>query len=118
MKNLLKTLLQRAEVFNKFLLSGKTHHKVCVKKTVNPSSEEDKKSIQENQLKILTENFGKKINYVDIEIYATHNELEDIFGPECERFDPLCICCSAHLQWQKTNKITVTLERDKILSML
>lgn len=76
------------------------------------------KANQEASLKIMRERYGTQTNWVSAEIYLTSHEMEEVFGPRCEEYEPLCACCSAWLQWNRTGKATVELERDEVLKLI
>jgi len=40
-------------------------------------------------------------------------------GQACEDYDPLCACCRAWVEWNTNEKkVTIGLERDKIIDLL
>jgi len=73
---------------------------------------------KEQQTKFLKKRFGTNVNYVEATVPMAAFEVEEIFGKMCEEYEPLCGCCSAWLEWNKTGKVTVTLERNEIIKWL
>lgn len=73
---------------------------------------------QEDQLKNLRDYLGSSMDYVDIVLPMTYSEVENYFGPQCEDYEPLCACCCAWIEWQKTKKVTVSINREKIIELL
>ena len=73
---------------------------------------------QEACLRLMKERYGTQTSWVSAEIYLTAPEMEEVFGPRCEEYEPLCACCSAWNQWNRTGKVTVDLERDEVLKIL
>jgi hypothetical protein len=77
-----------------------------------------KKPTQNQCIKNMRSRYGTESDYVNAEVYMTGPEVEEAFGPMCERYEPLCSCCRAWVQWNTTGKVTVTLCRDEVLEIL
>jgi hypothetical protein len=70
------------------------------------------------QLEALKKRFGTNGEYIEVTLPMTYSEVEKYFGKQCDDYEPLCGCCAAWIQWHKTNKVTVTLERRDIIKLL
>jgi len=76
-----------------------------------------KKPTHDQQKDLLTR-FGTSVNWVEVNLPMTFDEVKSYFGPECEEYNHLCGCCIAWAEWHKTHKVTVTLERKEIIKIL
>lgn len=85
---------------------------------VNKNVKDKAKMSPEEQLKSLKETFGTNMNYVDVVIPVTYSEVEQYYGKQCEEYEPLCACCNAWLEWQKSKKVTFTFSREELLNLL
>lgn len=88
------------------------------KKHVHGTTPEVDPSTQEQQLVWLKNKFGTSMNDVDVTIPMTYSEVESFFGPQCDEYEPLCGCCSAWMEWSKTNKVTVSINRQQVIDLL
>lgn len=70
------------------------------------------------QLANLRKRFGTNSDYVEVTLYMTFSEMKKFFGKQCDEYEPSCACCSAWLEWHKTQKATVVLERTDIIKLL
>lgn len=70
------------------------------------------------QLEALKKRFGTNGEYVEVTLPMTFSEVEKYFGKQCDDYEPLCGCCAAWIEWHKTNKATVVLERRDIIKLL
>lgn len=73
---------------------------------------------QEEMLVRMERDHGRACKLAELTVYLTFRELVDQFGPACEDYEPLCVCCRAHLQWQTTGKVTFKIGRDAALGVL
>ena len=81
-------------------------------------SKKSKKSTQKEQLEWLQKRFGTEGGWIEVTLPMTSNEMTKYFGKQCEDYEPLCGCCSGWMEWQKTGKATVLLERKEIIKLL
>jgi hypothetical protein len=72
----------------------------------------------EEQLELLRHRFGTDGGWVEVTLPLTYDEMNKYFGERCKDYEPLCGCCSGWMEWQKTGKATVTLERSEIVKLL
>jgi len=70
------------------------------------------------QLEALKKRFGTSGEYVEVTLPMTFSEVEKFFGKQCDDYEPMCGCCAAWIEWHKTNKATVVLERRDIIKLL
>ncbi len=71
---------------------------------------------QETQLENLKAHYGFSLNFVEVTIPLTMNEMIDIFGEKCDEFEPRCPICKAWEQWASgTHKATVVVSREAIV---
>jgi hypothetical protein len=71
---------------------------------------------QETQLENLKAHYGFSLNFVEVTIPLTFNEMLDIWGENCEEYEHSCSLCRAWHQWQSNNhKVTVVVSRDSIV---
>lgn len=71
---------------------------------------------QENQLENLKAHYGFSLNFVEVTIPLTENEMVDIWGECCDEYEHGCALCRAWHQWQTNNhKVTVVVSRDSII---
>jgi len=66
----------------------------------------------------MIERYGWSVNYVDVDMYLTYNEMVAYFGEQCEEYEPLCANCSNWVRWHKTGMAQVSFERDELLKIL
>jgi hypothetical protein len=48
----------------------------------------------------------------------TAYEVEKHFGKMCKEYEPLCGCCAAWLEWNRTGRVTLTVEREDVLKVI
>lgn len=72
----------------------------------------------DQQLDHLKQRFGSSVNWVEVTLPMTFDEVNSYFGPECKEYNHLCGCCLAWSQWHRTNKVTVIIERNNIIKAL
>jgi hypothetical protein len=71
---------------------------------------------QQDQLENLKLQYGLSLNFVEVTIPLTENEMIDIWGENCEEYEHGCSLCRAWHQWQSNNhKVTVVVSRDSIV---
>lgn len=74
---------------------------------------------QETQVKNLQTYYGTSLNWIEVSLPLTENEMVDIFGECCDEYERGCYLCRLWEQWQNNNqKVTVTLSREKIVEAL
>lgn len=73
---------------------------------------------QKQLLNNMRERYGFQTNWATANVYLTAREVEAYFGKRCKEYEPLCGCCEAWLEWNKTGKVTLTLERDEVLKLM
>jgi len=73
---------------------------------------------QQQCLDNMRSRYGTQTNWADVEVYMTAHEVEAYFGPRCEDYEPLCGCCDAWLQWQRTGKVKITITREEALKAI
>lgn len=66
----------------------------------------------------LLKRFGLDGQWVNVTLPMTSEEMTKYFGKQCDEYEPLCGCCSGWMEWQKTGKATVMLERKDIIKLL
>ena len=72
-----------------------------------------------DQKKALLSRYGTNANWVDVTLPMTYDEMNEHFGPMCEDFEPLCVCCRAWVQWHTSEqRVTVSLEREAIIKAM
>lgn len=71
---------------------------------------------QKDQLENLKAHYGFSLNFIEVTVPLTMNEMIDIFGEKCDEFEPRCCLCKAWEQWVSNNyKVTVIVSRDSII---
>ena len=61
---------------------------------------------------------GTQATSVSAEVHLTHYEMEKIFGPRCNDYDPRCSSCNAWLNWDSTGKATLTFGRNELVTLM
>jgi hypothetical protein len=69
------------------------------------------------QRESMIKRFGTDCLWVDVTLHLTYQEMLDTFGPECDDYEPLCICCSEWKSWHKTGTATISFEREELLEL-
>lgn len=82
------------------------------KKSKNPKLD------HELYFKHMIDRYGNQVNWVDVEMYLTYDEMMGYFGEKCEEYEPLCANCSNWVKWHKTGKAEVMFERKELLKLL
>lgn len=71
---------------------------------------------QQEQLENLKAHYGLSLNFVEVTIPLTFNEMIDIWGENCDEYKPGCALCRAWHEWNTNNhKVTVVVSRDSII---
>jgi hypothetical protein len=71
---------------------------------------------QETQLENLKAHYGFSLNFVEVTIPLTENEMIDIWGENCDEYEHGCALCRAWHEWNTNNhKVTVVVSRDSIV---
>jgi hypothetical protein len=73
---------------------------------------------QEEMLAGMRERYGSQTNCVTAKVYLTAIEVEAYYGKRCKEYEPLCGCCEAWIEWNKTGKVTLMLSRDEVLGLM
>jgi hypothetical protein len=73
-------------------------------------------STQETQLENLKAYYGLSLNFAEVTIPLTFNEMLDIWGECCNEYEHGCSLCRAWHEWNTNNhKVTVVVSRDSIV---
>ena len=71
---------------------------------------------QQDQLENLKVHYGLSLNFVEVTIPLTFNEMLDIWGENCDEYEHGCPLCRAWHQWNTNNhKATIVVSRDSII---
>jgi hypothetical protein len=71
---------------------------------------------QETQLENLKAHYGFSLNFVEVTIPLTENEMIDIWGENCDEYEHGCALCRAWHEWNTNyHKVTVFVSRDSIV---
>ena len=71
---------------------------------------------QQDQLENLKLQYGLSLNFVEVTIPLTFNEMVDIWGERCDEYEHGCSLCRVWHQWQTNNhKVTVVISRDAVI---
>jgi len=71
---------------------------------------------QETQLEHLKAHYGLSLNFVEVTVPLTENEMVDIWGECCDEYEHGCSLCRVWHQWQTNNyKVTLVVSRDAIV---
>jgi len=71
---------------------------------------------QQDQLTNLKLQYGLSLNFVEVTIPLTFNEMIDIWGENCDEYEHGCSLCRAWHEWNTNNhKVTVVVSRDSII---
>ena len=71
---------------------------------------------QQDQLDNLKVHYGLSLNFVEVTVPLTMNEMIDIWGECCDEYEHGCSLCRAWDQWQTNQyKVTVVVSRDSII---
>jgi len=77
------------------------------------------KITQEHQVNNLKTYYGTSLDWIEVLVPLTENEMIDIFGETCDEYERSCYLCRLWEEWQYNNqKVTVTLSRDQIVKAL
>jgi hypothetical protein len=72
---------------------------------------------QETQLENLKAHYGFSLNFVEVTIPLTFNEMLDIWGENCDEYEHGCALCRAWHEWNTNyRKVTVVVSRDSIVN--
>ena len=71
---------------------------------------------QQEQLENLKAHYGFSLNFVEVTIPLTFNEMLDIWGENCDEYEHSCSLCRAWHEWNTNyHKVTVVVSRDSIV---
>jgi hypothetical protein len=71
---------------------------------------------QETQLENLKAHYGFSLNFVEVTVPLTYNEMIEIWGENCDEYEHGCSLCRAWHEWNTNNhKVTVVVSRDSII---
>lgn len=73
---------------------------------------------QEKLLDYLRERHGMNVCYANAKVYMTYLEALEYLGPRCKEYEPLCSCCEGWVEWNRTQTVTVCLDRDDVLGLI
>lgn len=62
--------------------------------------------------------YGSETRWAQVNLYMTAYEVEKHFGKMCKEYEPLCGCCAAWLEWNRTGRVTLTVEREDVLKVI
>ena len=72
---------------------------------------------QQEQLENLKAHYGFSLNFVEVTIPLTFNEMLDIWGENCDKYEHSCSLCRAWHEWNTNyHKVTVVVSRDSIVN--
>lgn len=66
----------------------------------------------------MIQRYGTQVNWVEVEMHLTYDEMVKYFGEQCEEYEPLCANCSNWVSWHKTGKANILFERDDLLKIM
>ncbi len=73
---------------------------------------------QETQLENLKTYYGTSLNWIEVIVPLTENEMVDIFGECCDEYERGCSLCRSWEQWQINNqKVTLLISREQIVKL-
>lgn len=84
------------------------------KKPIKKSKEE----IHAEQLQHMKDRYGTNSMWGNANLYLTHDEVENYFGPQCEDYNPQCGCCKAWLEWHETGRVNIIFEREDFVRLM
>ena len=71
---------------------------------------------QKDQLENLKLQYGLSLNFVEVAIPLTFNEMIEIWGKNCDEYEHGCSLCRAWHEWNTNNhKVTVVVSRESIV---
>jgi len=71
---------------------------------------------QQDQLKNLKAYYGFSLDFVEVAVPLTYNEMLEIWGENCDAYEHGCSLCRAWHEWNTNNhKVTVVVSRDIIV---
>ena len=71
---------------------------------------------QQDQLTNLKLQYGLNLNFVEVTIPLTFNEMLEIWGENCDEYEHGCSLCRAWHEWNTNNhKVTIVVSRDSII---
>jgi hypothetical protein len=77
----------------------------------------DKSSLtQKDQLENLKLQYGLSLNFVEVTIPLTFNEMLEIWGEKCDSYEHDCALCRAWHQWNTNhNQVTIIIPRSEVI---
>lgn len=71
---------------------------------------------QQEQLENLKAHYGFSLNFVEVTVPLTYNEMLDIWGENCDQYEHSCSLCRAWHEWNTNDrKVTLLVSRDSII---
>jgi hypothetical protein len=71
---------------------------------------------QKDQLENLKAHYGFSLNFAEVVIPLTFNEMLEIWGENCEEYEHGCALCRAWHEWNTNyHKVTVVVSRDSLV---
>lgn len=72
---------------------------------------------QQDQLENLKKHYGFSLNFVEVTVPLTYNEMLEVWGENCVEYEHGCSLCRAWHEWNTNNhKVTVVVSRDSIVN--
>jgi len=72
--------------------------------------------IQQDQLENLKKYYGFSLNFVEVTVPLTYNEMLEIWGENCQEYEHSCSLCRAWHEWNTNNhKVTLVVSRDSVI---
>jgi hypothetical protein len=84
----------------------------------NKKKKKSKLATQEQLVASMRQRYGTQTDWATATVYLTAREVEQYYGKRCKEYEPLCGCCEAWLEWNRTGKVTLMLGRDEVLSLM
>ena len=71
---------------------------------------------QQDQLANLKLQYGLSLNFVEVVVPLTFNEMVEIWGENCVEYEHGCSLCRAWHEWNTNNhKVTLVVSRDSVI---
>lgn len=71
---------------------------------------------QQDQLANLKLQYGLSLNFVEVVVPLTFNEMVEIWGENCVEYEHGCSLCRAWHEWNTNNhKVTLFVSRDSVI---
>ena len=71
---------------------------------------------QQDQLANLKLQYGLSLDFVEVTVPLTYNEMLEIWGENCQEYEHGCSLCRAWHEWNTNNhKVTLVVSRDSVI---